>query len=125
MKFYNIEVWECSKEGKECLGKIVVLKTNSNYQEAVSKVIVHSSKKEAIVNKEMARYGFSFVFYQEDLIEKNYAKKEEVETYLKELETHPFHLFLKDHQYVFGTDQKEVKKLIKNYQKGKPNGTRN
>lgn len=124
MKFYNVQLLVGIEDEVKDLGKVIIQEGVGGYKEAISKIPVkimryHDNKDERFYEEEIMQYGFVFVIHEDSLVEKNYAKREEVASYLEHLEEVPFHQFLKEHQYVYGTDHKPIQKMIKNYKRGK------
>lgn len=121
MKFYNLEVFLQEENRYQNLGRIIVEHGMHGYREAVTKVPLQKYKKDKPLKLEdvLHDYGFYFCILEQDCVEKNYAKKEDVEAYIQNIDKHPFHKYMQDHQYVYGTDHDEVKQMIKEYRKTK------
>lgn len=121
MKFYNIPVLVQTENRTLNLGDIVVEHGIHGYREAITKIPLQIwSKDMTNEQQEMIQsFGFYFSIMKRDCIEKHFAKKEDVEVYLMNIENHPFHQFVEENQYVYGTDHNEVKQMIKEYRKKK------
>lgn len=125
MKFYNIPVcvteWTYSGNQQQRLGEIIVEHTLTGYREVLTKTPLFFRKDDMTIiqRKVLETYGFYFSILETHCVKRNFASEKDVSKYIQNIEQHPFHQFVNEHQYVYGKDEKEIKKMIKSYQKNK------
>lgn len=121
MKFYQVPILISFDGYKnyQVIQNVVIKKNKTGYSEVISNLPLEIMKKDKctvdnnFIQYQNSKYGFCCIIYKEDLLPKNYAKKENVEAYIAEYDQSDFNKFLTEHSYVYGTDHKEIKKILK------------
>ena len=119
MKFYNVPVMiQFEKENREIRLENVIVsygmgKCTEIMSETPIRLLGNSQRDQKIIAEDRSEFGFCLYTDEKLFLPKRFAKKEDVKNYMRSFSNSQFQEFLNNYSYVFGTDHKEIKQLIK------------
>lgn len=83
------------------------------------RLLGNSKGDKKTIEEDMNEFGFCLYTDEKLFLPKRFAKKEDVENYMQTFSKSQFQEFLNNYSYVYGTDHKEIKQLIKQHKHAK------